>query len=113
MPNDDCYYLRGAKSLNGISLMVIGGTVARVEVDTMAVASVSGAHVGTTEKQLKALYGPRLKVEPHKYLEEKGHYLTLRSTDGRRGIRFETENGRVFRFYAGPWTHLRYVEGCM
>ena len=92
--------------------MMIGGEVARIEVDTMSVVSWSGARIGSTEEQIKKIYGARLKVEPHKYLENDGHYLTLRSRDGRFGIRFETEKSRVFRFYAGPWEHLRYVEGC-
>ena len=81
-------------------------------IDSPKFLSLSGAGSKSTEEQLQKLYGPHLEVEPHKYLEDQGNYLTLRSKDGRSGIRFETENGRVFRFYAGPWEHLRYVEGC-
>ena len=111
-PNNECFHLRGRGNLSGVSFMMIGGEVARIEVDTMSVVSWSGARIGSTEEQIKKIYGARLKVEPHKYLENDGHYLTLRSRDGRFGIRFETEKSRVFRFYAGPWEHLRYVEGC-
>ncbi|MBK8016112.1 MAG: hypothetical protein IPK20_04920 [Betaproteobacteria bacterium] len=111
-PNNECFHLRRTGNLSGVSFMMIGGEVARIEVDTLSVVSWSGVRIGSTEEQIKKIYGARVKVEPHKYLEGNGHYLTLRLQDGRFGRRFETENRRVVRFYAGLWKHLRYVEGC-
>ncbi len=109
---DDCRYLAGRNELEGISFMIIDGQVARIEVDAAGFQTLSGAGVGSTEEELRRLFGARLQVELHTYLGERGHYLTLRSRGGGYGVRFETEGGAVFRFYVGPWEHLLYVEGC-
>jgi hypothetical protein len=60
---------------------------------------------------LKALYGSRLDVQPHKY-DTNGHTITLKSSSGEAGLRFETSAGKVTAIQAGPWEHLHYVEGC-
>lgn len=108
----DCYHLNGVRDLSGVSLMIIGGKVVRIEIGLPKFYSLSGAGVGTTETELKRLYGPKLKIEPHRYLEDRGNYLTLYSEDGQFGMRFETADGRVTMFYAGPRRHLHYIEGC-
>lgn len=112
-PDEGCWYLLGQKHLKGVSFMIIDGRVSRIEVDTPQFLTLNGAGVGTTEEQLKQLYGSHLQMDPHKYLDDSGHYLTQRSSDGLYGVRFETKDKTVFRFYAGPWEHLRYVEGCL
>jgi hypothetical protein len=37
--------------------------------------------------------------------------LTERS--GGSAIRFETKKGRIDKVYAGRWTQVQYVEGCL
>jgi hypothetical protein len=111
-PPNECWYMRALGELDGVSLMIIGGQVARIEIDSPKFHSLSGGHIGSTESALRKMYGASLRVEQHRYLEEAGSYLTLRSKDGKFGIRFEAEKRNVFRFYAGAWEHLRYVEGC-
>jgi hypothetical protein len=111
-PTEECWYIRALDELDGVSLMIIDGRVARIEIDSPEFRTLSGAGLDTSEEELKKLYGSRLMFEPHKYAEDEGNYVTLRSQDGRFGVRFETFHGKVGRFYAGPWEHLRYVEGC-
>ena len=41
-----------------------------------------------------------------------GHAITLKSSGGDYGLRFETSGGKVTAIQAGPWEHLNYVEGC-
>jgi len=54
-----------------------------------------------------------MKVSRHAYTgEEGGHYLTFRSSDGRYGIRFETDQGKITTFYAGSYAAIQYIEGC-
>ena len=53
----------------------------------------------------------RLDSQPHKY-DPDGRTLTLRSSDGALGLRFETSKGKVTAIQSGPWEHLHYVEGC-
>ena len=72
----------------------------------------SGAHIGTTEAELKALYGARLDVQPHKY-DEHGHTITLKSGGGDYGLRFETSNGQGDRDPGrARGNTCNYVEGC-
>lgn len=108
---DECWYLRydGPQSFRA---MIIDNHIVRLELTgKTSLRTFSGAGIGTTEDELKQLYGGRLDVQPHKYVEG-GHTITVRSGAGAEGLRFETANGAVTALQAGPWEHLHYVEGC-
>lgn len=110
---EQCWYLRyGDRKTAGAAfqLMIIDGHVARIEL-LGALHTFSGARIGSSEAELKQLYGARLDIQPHKY-DEKGHTITYRSPDGAHGLRFETSSGKVTAIQSGPWEHLNYVEGC-
>ena len=108
-PAGECWYLRYGSDF---ALMIIDGRVARVELQRGSrLGTYAGARLGTTESELQALYGARLDVQPHKY-ETSGHTMTLKSSGGDFGLRFETSAGKVTAIQAGPWEHLNYVEGC-
>jgi hypothetical protein len=108
----ECWYLHYRGGSSAFDLMIIGGTVVRLELkDGSKLHTFAGASVGTTEDELKALYGARLDIQPHKY-DASGHTITLKSSGGDHGLRFETSSGRVTAIQAGPWEHLNYVEGC-
>jgi hypothetical protein len=109
---EECWYLRYGRKNDGpaFQLMIVGGRVVRIEL-LGALHTYSGAHIGSSEDELKLLYGPRLDVQPHKY-DEKGRTITWRSPDGALGLRFETSAGKVTAIQSGPWEHLNYVEGC-
>jgi len=107
----ECWYLR-YDGPAAFRLMIIGDRVARIELTgATRLHTLAGAGIGTTEAELARLYGARLDVQPHKYVEG-GHTITLRSGAGTEGLRFETANGAVTALQAGPWEHLNYVEGC-
>jgi hypothetical protein len=111
-PVEECWYLHHAGPGNAFDLMIIGGRVVRIEIKGVsALHTVSGARIGTTETELKMLYGSRLEVQPHKY-DAKGKTLTFKATGGEYGLRFETSSGKVTAIQSGPWEHLHYVEGC-
>ena len=108
-PAGECWYLRYGSDF---SLMIIDGKVARVELQSASkLGTYAGAHIGSTEAELQTLYGTRLDVQPHKY-DANGHAITLKSSGGDHGLRFETSAGKVTAIQAGPWVHLNYVEGC-
>ncbi len=108
----DCWYLNYDGNGANFHLMIVKSTVVRIELRADSkLHTFSGARIGTTEQELKALYGARLDVQPHKY-DENGHTITLRSGSGEFGLRFETSNGKVTAIQSGPWEHLHYVEGC-
>lgn len=111
-PAGECWYLRYQGAGSDFDLMIIGDRVVRIELKrTSKLHTLGGARIGSTESELRQLYGKRLDVQPHKY-DPQGHTITYRSSDGEFGLRFETSNGKVTAIQSGPWEHLHYVEGC-
>jgi hypothetical protein len=109
--SDSCYYLESRKHPN-LRFMMIDENLARIDVSKRGIAASTGVQVGDTEKRTLRAYGAGLKVERHKYIHD-GHYLTARSKNGKYGIRFETEKGKIIAFYAGTFEAIQYVEGCL
>jgi hypothetical protein len=109
---EECWYLHYDGGGADFDAMIIQGKVVRIELrGKSTLRTFSGAHIGTSEAELKQLYGKRLDIQPHKY-DVNGHVIVLKSSDGDFGMRFETSRGRVTAIQAGPWEHLNYVEGC-
>jgi len=106
-----CFYanLRGQ---SGIGLMILNGRVARVDIDNRDTRTDEGIHNGDSEAHALSVYGKRMKVTPHAYTGPEGHYLTVRAPDGKYGIRFETDKGKIVRYYAGLVDAISYIEGC-
>jgi hypothetical protein len=105
-----CFYIN-ARGHDSVSFMIIDGHVARVEVGAPGVKTSTGIQVGDSEAQVQKVYGAKLKMTEHTYIDT-GHYLTVRSADGRYGVRFETDKGKITMFYAGKYDAIQYVEGC-
>jgi hypothetical protein len=112
---DACEYARSAALPAGVKVMLVGGRVARVEVDRGATATAAGARIGDAEARVRELYrGRELRVQPHKY--EAGRYLIVlpeSPRDTMHRIVFETDSaGTVKRFRGGVIPPVEYVEGC-
>jgi hypothetical protein len=103
-----CFFLDATKR---VAFMMKGGRLARVDVYKPGVLTSKRIQVGDSESHALTVYGHRLKVEPHFYVDS-GHYLTVRSKDGRLGIRFETDQGKITMYYAGRYDAIACVEGC-
>jgi len=103
----------GAGIPDGVSVMVVKGKIARIDVDTGSVTTEDGVKVGDTEDRVKSVYGDELKVEPHKYIEG-GHYLTVMgdSASAGKALVFETDGKRVTMFRGGRLPEVKWVEGC-
>ena len=97
----------------GISFMIEEGHVVRVNVERCNISTAEGIRIGDSETRAMQVYGQRLKVESHAYTAPTGHYLTVRSSDGRYGIRFETDGNKIVSFYAGKQQAISYIEGCL
>lgn len=96
----------------GTRVMLIGDTVARVDVDsTSTVATVDGAKVGDAESRILQLY-TKVQTQPHKYVTN-GHYLIVASpNDSTRRLVFETDGATVKRYRVGRQPEVDFVEGC-
>jgi hypothetical protein len=103
----------GAGIPEGVSVMVVKGKVARIDVDTGSVTTEDGAKIGDTEEHIKSIYGDEVKVEPHKYIEG-GHYMTVAgdSASAGKALVFETDGKRVTMFRGGRLPEVKWVEGC-
>jgi hypothetical protein len=103
----------GAGIPDGVSVMVVKGKVARIDVDTGSVTTEDGVRIGDTEQKVQSIYDGDLQVEPHKYIEG-GHYMTVMgdSTSAGKAIVFETDGKRVTAFRAGRLPEAKWVEGC-
>jgi hypothetical protein len=111
--SEGCEYVIPAHGYNGIGFMFINQHLARIDVSEATVATLAGAHVGSTQRSVLALYPDRITISPHAYSGTEGSYLTMLSPNRRYGIRFETDHGKVTVFYAGTAEAIRYIEGCL
>ena len=103
----------GAGIPEGVSMMVVRGKIARIDVDTGAVTTDEGAKIGDSEDRVKGIYGDDLKIQPHKYIE-RGHYLIVPGDSASAGkeIVFETDGDHVTMFRSGRLPEVEWVEGC-
>ncbi len=103
----------GAGIPDGVSVMVVKGKVARIDVDTGAVTTDDGAKIGDSEDRIKSLYGDDVQVQPHKY-NPGWHYMTVTgdSASAGKAIVFETDGKKVTMFRAGRLPEVKWVEGC-
>jgi len=103
----------GAGIPEGVSVMVVKGKIARIDVDTGSVTTEDGARIGDSEDRIKSIYGEEVKVEPHKY-NEGWHYLTVMgdSASAGKALVFETDGKRVTMFRGGRVPEVKWVEGC-
>ena len=109
---EGCYYTSTPTLPREAGLMIVNGRLARIDVFGPGLKTVSGAKVGMSELALKRRYGTRLTQESHAYTGPEGHYLTLKSRDGKYGVRFETDGKVVTGYYAGAVEAIQYIEGC-
>ena len=109
--DDSCFYLQ-PKGHPHISFMIIDNRLVRIDVDHAGIVTSTRIQIGDSEARALKMYAGRIEVSPHKYIDN-GHYLTAKSADGKYGIRFETENGKITSFYSGTYEAIQYVEGCL
>ena len=103
----------GAGIPDGVSVMVVKGKIARIDVDTGSVTTEDGIKVGDSEDRVKSVYGDELTLTPHKYIDG-GHYMTVMgdSTSAGKALVFETDGKHVTMFRGGRLPEVKWVEGC-
>ena len=108
-----CDHVNPVTMPEGILLMVIDDTIARVEIDSAGIRTVEGAEVGDSDSRVLELYGARARIEPPEYTYPDGHYVVVTPPgDTLHRIIFETFKGRVTTYRAGRVPAVQLVEGC-
>jgi hypothetical protein len=105
-----CHY-RTSTRAPGLLFMIENGRVVRVETRSAAYVTPSGVRVGDTEAAAREAYAGRAVITPHKY-SASGHYLVIRTADGKRAVVIETDEGKVVAVRGGQEPAVEYVEGC-
>ncbi|MGH8997973.1 MAG: hypothetical protein ACRDY7_01120 [Acidimicrobiia bacterium] len=118
--SDTCAFAMVKGGPEGLSFMVnrdgpeAPWSIVRLDVATTdRIATEGGARVGSTEAEVKGIYGDELVTEPHKY-RPKGHYL-VHDPDGPGGFQllFETDGRTVGNYRSGLQEAVELVEGCL
>ena len=110
-PEVDCEFFR-SPAFPGVSMMVTGGRVVRIDIDDRRYRTRSGARIGMTEGEIRAIYGRQMRVEPHPYTDPVGRYLVYEARDEPFGMIFETQEGRAISFRVGYRDYVSLIEGC-
>lgn len=110
-----CSYADWPDAPAGVYVMIEGGVISRIEVDSATVATAAGARVGDTEARIDSLYPGRVERQIHKFSD--GRYLVVRAPSTDEGaddyrIVFETDGERVTRFRSGRYPAVAYVDAC-
>jgi hypothetical protein len=111
--NDEgCYYL--TPQATGLGFMFLESRLARIDMFEGEWRTVSGARIGSTEEQVRRLYGGRLHIEPHHYNDDGKYLIVLPAAGPYRGyeLLFETDGKVVTTFRAGTAEAVTLVEGC-
>jgi hypothetical protein len=112
--HNSCRYASPRQGLHHVSLMLINGLVARIDINQGSdIRTLRGAGIGDSEDRIKSLYPDRIQVSPHEYTN--GHYLTFipkSSTHQAYRLVFETDGRQVVNYRIGKLPEVGYAEGC-
>ncbi len=103
-----CYSLNPPPKL-GLSFLMQKRRLARIDVQSEQWQTPAGARVGMTPSQIRRIYGARLIVEAHPYVN--GNYFILPGPNNRR-LLFETDDKYVTNLRAGTQEAVALVQGC-
>jgi len=112
-PEDGCYEL--VPALKGLSFMMLDSRLARIDVTEGSRLTAANAGIGMPEAEIRRIY-PRVRVEPHHYLEPgQGYHFVVVPSDPklkRYDLLFETFEGKVTSLRPGLSDAVALAEGC-
>ncbi len=107
----ECSYAEWSSAPEGVRVMLVNDTVARVDVTSATVSTAQGAKVGDNEGRINSLYATKVLMMPHKYTT--GKYMVItQPEDTLHRIVFETDGQQVTQYRAGREPEVQWVEGC-
>ncbi|MBB5659570.1 hypothetical protein [Brevundimonas halotolerans] len=120
---ESCDQFRPERAPESMLLMVQSDRLTRISLtDPSEIMTDKGLRVGDTAERVKAAYGDRAIVTPHKYQDAPAEYVTVWTRAGgegyvedenARGIVYEIgSDGTVMAIHAGG-PSIQYVEGCL
>jgi hypothetical protein len=112
-PGDRCGDARFANVPAGISFMLDGTTIVRIDILEPGITTREGIAIGSTEADALARYAGTIRVEPHHYTGPEGHYLIVEDpAHPAMRLLFETDGMVVTAMRSGRRAAVELVEGC-
>ncbi|RZM77269.1 hypothetical protein [Leptolyngbya iicbica] len=112
----DCAYYQPDSVSQALGFMVVDNRVIRIDVwPGSSLATVSGAKIGSTLKDIDELYPGQIEATPNPYTQ--GEFLTLTPQDPELALFrlvFETDaDGKVVQYRAGQFPAVTWPDGCV
>ena len=104
-----CFELFGVEPVQGVSFLLEGGKVGRVDFLTDAAKTVDGFGIGADADAIRAKFGAAAMEAPNKYEPE---VTDLTVTQGATKFVFEVQGGAVRGWRAGVAPTIDYTEHC-
>lgn len=104
-----CFEMFGIEPVQGVSFMIEGQKVGRVDFLTEAAKTADGFGVGTDAQAIRTKFGTAAMDAPNKYEPE---VTDLTVTDGGAKYVFEIQDGKVRGWRAGVAPTIDYTEHC-
>ena len=110
-PWDECDFVYPSKdSRVGVYMMVQGGRISHISAKSKEIHTPSGVRLGDAASKIRRLFGARLEIEGHHYLDNAFYYFVW-ETNRHYGVKFEIVDDTVESIDAGDQT-IMLVEGC-
>lgn len=104
-----CFEMFGIEPVQGVSFLIEGQKVGRVDLLTEAAKTADGFGVGTEALAIRNKFGAAAMDAPNKYEPE---VTDLTVTDGPAKYVFEIQDGKVRGWRAGVAPTIDYTEHC-
>lgn len=114
-PRDpSCYLASPAEGAAGITFLFSDGTVERVDISAPPIATRSGAKVGSTEAQIRELYGDQIQVQPRADGQPGNLLVFVPRDEADQDFRlvFTTDGTTVTSYRAGRVPQVLAPTGC-
>tara|TARA_Y100000780_G_scaffold113366_1_gene102262 strand:- start:61 stop:468 length:408 start_codon:yes stop_codon:yes gene_type:complete len=105
-PRGECFLATPDDAPTGITFWIVESTLERIDVDTPAITTRSGAGLGDSEARILELFGER--IQPRPLADGSGNllaYVPKDASDRQFRVMFQTDGERVVRLWSGrlPW----------
>jgi hypothetical protein len=104
-----CFELFAAEPVQGVTFLVEGAKVGRVDVLSEAPKTADGFGVGSSADDIRAKFGSQVSEAPNKYEPE---VTELSVSQGAAKFIFEIQDDKVRAWRAGVAPTIDYVEHC-
>jgi len=109
-----CFLASPVEGAAGITFLFSDGTVERVDISAPPIATRSGARVGSTEAQIKELYGDQIQVQPRLDGQPGNALVFVPRDEADKDFRlvFTTDGTTVVSYRAGRVPQVLAPTGC-